>query len=110
MQLNANEKIFGVAVKAVLYQDGKYLILHKSDSEDINPNTYDLPGGRLEFGEKPEEALVREVVEETGLEVQPLGLLNSWTFTKGDFQLVGIDFLCQLRGGVERLSEEHQNS
>lgn len=100
---------FGIATKALIYKAGKYLLLYKSESEDINPSSFDTPGGRLQFGEKPEEAIAREVKEEIGLHVKVLGLFNVWTFTKGQFQLVGIDFFCLFRGGREKLSEEHSS-
>ena len=47
------EKKFGVAVKAIIKnEEGNFLILFKSDNEDINPNEVDIPGGRVEFGEE----------------------------------------------------------
>lgn len=102
---------FGVATKAIIKNsEGKYLILLKSSKEDINPNTYDIPGGRMSFGEKPEEAVVREVKEETGLNVKPQKVFEVWTFTKEDFQLVGINFLCELTDGDITLSEEHDEA
>jgi len=104
--MDEEKQRFGVAVKAALYKEGKYLILHKSESKN-NPSTYDLPGGRLEFGEKPEETLVRELLEETGLEGNIIGIFNTWTSLRDNFQLVGIDFLCKFRSGEEKLSWEH---
>lgn len=98
---------FGVAIKAVIYKDGKYLLLFKSSKEDIAPESFDFPGGRLKFGEQPEETLIREVREETGLEIKPIGVFSCWTLIKDRFQLVGIDFFCQLNTGEERLSREH---
>ena len=103
------QQTFGVATKAIVVNNqGQYLILKKSDKEDINPETYDLPGGRISFGEKLEDAVKREVKEETGLDVEPGQVFNAWTFTKDDsFQLVGVDFICKLIGGEVKLSEEH---
>lgn len=103
-------KIFGVATKAIVYnQNGEYLVLKKGEKEDIAPETFDFPGGRVQFGEKPEEALVREVMEETGFNVEPKGVINTWSFVKEEtFQLIGIDFLCKYSGGGELvLSSEH---
>lgn len=103
--------IFGVATKAIIKnQEGKYLILVKSSKEDINPNTYDLPGGRINFGEKLEDAVTREVKEETGLDIKPQKVFEAWTFTKEGFQLVGINYLCEFVGGDLKLSEEHDNA
>lgn len=102
-------KTFGIAAKAVIInQEKKFLVLKKSSSEDINPNTYDFPGGRVEFGEMLEEAVVREVKEETGYNVTPITVFNGWTFVKDDtFQLAGVDFICKLDDGVPSLSGEH---
>ena len=49
----------------VIREDGKIAIFNKS-----NKNEYKLPGGGLEGEEKPEEAFKREVLEETGCEVE----------------------------------------
>lgn len=106
------EKTFAVATKAVVINpNGQYLVLKKSNKEDVNPNTYDLPGGRLNFGEKPEEGVVREVKEETGLDVEIVKVFNTWTFTKNDnFQLVGIDFICKTSSEEVKISDEHDES
>jgi len=102
---------FAVATKAIIFnpKTNKYLVLFKSDQEDINPNSYDFPGGRLKFGEKLEEAVVREAKEETGLCVSPIQVFNAWTFVKPDkdFQLTGIDFICTTDSETIVLSSEH---
>ena len=56
-------------------QDGKYLMLHRTKKkQDINGGKWIGVGGHLEEGESPEDCLVREVREETGL------TLTSYTF------------------------------
>jgi 8-oxo-dGTP diphosphatase len=102
---------FGVATKAIIFNTKlkKYLVLKKSDLEDINPNTFDMPGGRIRFGEKLEEAVIREAKEETGLDVEVGKVFNVWTFVKQEeeFQLTGIDFFCVTDEEEVKLSEEH---
>ena len=52
-------------------QDGKYLMLHRNKKkDDINKNKYIGIGGHLEHGEPPEECIVRETLEETGLKLE----------------------------------------
>lgn len=48
--------------------DGQYLMLHRIKKEnDINEGKWIGVGGHAEYGESPEECLLREVKEETGL-------------------------------------------
>ncbi|MBU4381347.1 NUDIX domain-containing protein [Candidatus Parcubacteria bacterium] len=110
MKTHKNRKEFGVAVKALIKRNDKFLILHKSSEEDINPNSYDIPGGRISFGETLKEALEREILEETGLDVTVGRILEAWTFTKNNsFQLTGINYLCSYSSGKVRLSAEHDS-
>ena len=60
----------------------------------MDPLEWQLPGGRVAFGESPIEALRREVAEETGLAVEVVAPVATWHYVKGRCQLVGIDFLC----------------
>jgi 8-oxo-dGTP diphosphatase len=57
---------FRVSVKALVVREGKILLI-----EDLmeSKSTWELPGGGLEFGETPHEAIRREVQEECGIEV-----------------------------------------
>lgn len=107
-----SENIFGVAVKAFIIKGNKILVLYKTPQETANtldPNLKrDQPGGRLEFGEVPKNALKREVYEETKLDVEILFPIQAWTFVKDNFQLVGINYLCEWKSGEVILSEEHE--
>ncbi len=64
-----------------------------------------IPGGYVLKGESPEQALVREFLEETGIGVQPLGLLGV-RFNPKDWYVV---FLAAYRDGVPR-SDGDENS
>lgn len=68
----------------------------------------DIPDGRLEFGEEPKNALVREVKEETGLTIETGSILDTWQFIKDDCQLIGINYLCKWQAGEVVLSHEHE--
>ena len=92
------------AVKAIIMRENKFLILKDSSS-----NLWTLPGGRIEFGEKPDEALAREVLEETGLEITIGEQAGSWHFiaTKDNEERVLTNYLCKEIGGKFRLSKEN---
>lgn len=92
------------ATKALILNDGKYLALHKTEAKH---NLYELPGGRMEFGETAEETIIREIKEETNFLVEPIKLLDTWNFVSKDYQITGIIYLCKIKSGVFKLSDEH---
>jgi len=60
-----------LAVSAAIIKDGRILIVRRAGSSTDGPFT--LPGGAVETGERLEEAVIREIREETGLSVAPCG-------------------------------------
>lgn len=59
-----------MAAYGVLRAGGRVLLAHSSALADI-PGRWYLPGGGIDFGETPEQCLIREFAEETGLVVRP---------------------------------------
>lgn len=56
-----------VIVTAALLRAGRLLLGHRSPRRLRYPDVWDLPGGHVEPGETPEQALVREMAEELGI-------------------------------------------
>lgn len=103
-----------VAAKAVLVNDnGEVLILREASTYQDGTNTgrYHLPGGRIEPGEKFMDALRREVMEETGLGVEPIRpiYVGEWfPVIKGvTNHITAIFYACNVIGSDVRLSDEH---
>lgn len=73
---------------------------------------WSLPGGVLEVGERLEDGVRREVLEETGLEVQPLGVfeiferINRDESNRPEYHYVLVDYLCRLAGGKLRPADD----
>lgn len=102
---------FYIAVKGIIRRgDGKILVLKRSAEDDHLPGVWETVGGGIEHEETPQEALKREILEETGLSVTIGEPFNVFTFRKdtGEFK-VGITFLCDMMGGEVRLSHEHSD-
>ena len=62
------------AVKALIERNGKILVLKTETENDVY---WVLPGGRIEYGEDPLEALEREILEEISVEAEisdPVGI------------------------------------
>ena len=63
-----------LAVSAAIFRDGRVLIVRRG--RPPAHGLYTLPGGAVELGETLEEAVIREVREETGLEIAPVDLVG----------------------------------
>ncbi|KAB2386305.1 NUDIX domain-containing protein [Actinomadura montaniterrae] len=86
-----------VRVTAVIVEDGRILLL---DQDTGTGRSWSLPGGKVEHGETLSAALVREVREETGLEVVPGRLLYVCDHLPGgDTHVVHMTFTAQRVGG-----------
>jgi 8-oxo-dGTP pyrophosphatase MutT (NUDIX family) len=55
-------------------------MVKKSADDPKNPNKWEVPGGRMEFGESVEEHIKREVKEEVGLDIQVGEPFAIWTW------------------------------
>lgn len=102
-----------VACKAFINFQGKLLVLRESSKygDGCNAGSYDVPGGRVKPGESWNKGLIREVREETGLEIkigQPF-FVHEWRpIVHGErWQIVGIFFKCQTTSDVVILSDDH---
>ena len=70
--------------KAIVIYNGKILLVLRDNNPAIaHPNTWNTPGGGIEEGESPEEALVRELQEEIGLTPSSVISLGTTTYTDG---------------------------
>jgi len=92
-----------IGVGAVIVDSGRVLLVRR-DSEPLK-GEWSIPGGMLELGEKLRDGIRREVLEETGLVVEPGGVLDVFdsifTDTEGrtEYHYVLIDYLCRPLSG-----------
>ena len=93
MQYAEDGKILAACV--LLWEDGKFLSVSRKD----NPNLVGLPGGKLNDGESPQQAAVRETLEETGIEVEILEYEGAFATVEGDY--VVYCYIAQRKEGVE---------
>ena len=96
-------QITRVAAYGILTQRSDLLLCRLSAQVGKYQGWWTLPGGGVELGEHPEQAMVREVEEETGLIVEPAGLLGVHSFTiqgsNDDFQSIQIVYRAKVLGG-----------
>ncbi|MFA5763213.1 MAG: NUDIX domain-containing protein [archaeon] len=98
--------IFKVVQKAIIRLDDTYLILKRSPDSKSYPGYWDLAGGKLEHGEKFEKALIREVKEETNLDIVVEESIFIYVESKVE-NSYAVLFNCEKRDGDIKLSDEH---
>lgn len=93
--------LFQVFAVAVIFDENKRILLVKTTYNRFHP--WGLPGGSLEYGETAEETLLRELEEETSLqiEVERLLFVKTWKPDR-----VGLYYLCRVTAGVFQPSDE----
>lgn len=68
---------YEIAIVLLVDRDGALLMQLRDEHAPVAPNQWAMPGGRIEPGETPAEAAVRELLEETGLTVD--GVEHFWS-------------------------------
>lgn len=100
-----------VGVGAVVFDADCVLLVRRAKAPLAGE--WSLPGGAVELGETLQEAIVREVVEETGLKVAPILVLKIFDHIDRDsdgrihFHYVLVDFLCRVEPAGERGAPEN---
>lgn len=93
-----------LGVGALIFEDDRVLLVERG--REPLKGQWSLPGGAVETGERLEDAVVREVREETGLEVAPTQVAVIFERIihdadgQSEYHYVLVDFLCGLRGGA----------
>ena len=105
---------FLVGIAALIYdpETQKYLLLRRSVQKDVGAGSWECPTGRVDQGESIEQALVREVREELGVEARPQFILGTTRFFRGapipENELVSVLYACEIPDPAAiRIGEEH---
>ncbi len=105
--MNGKNEIHVVVKALIMYQD-QYLIVKRSDEDEIGAGTWECPGGKIEFEEEIKQALIREINEETGLVISVDHILYATTFfTDPTRKVVLLTYLCHADTYEVLLSVEH---
>ncbi len=86
-----------IAVGGLIISNNRILLVKRK--KPPGKGLWAIPGGRVKYGERVYDAVVREVLEETGLEVSPTRLVFVSEIMEDGFHYVILDYLCDVLGG-----------
>ena len=91
-----------LAVDGVIIKDNQILLIKRKN--DPYKDKWAMPGGFVEYGERTEDAVLREVKEETGLEAKIIQLVGVYSDPKRDPRkhVVSITYLLKDISGTEK--------
>ena len=92
-------------VAAIIIENGKVFATQRGYGEF--KDGWEFPGGKIEPGETPEEAIVREIKEELDTEVEVTELLDTVEYDYPNFHLSMGCFICKIKSG-DLVLKEHE--
>lgn len=110
------ENKFTVATVAVVFnQDGKVLVIKRSEQEEHVPGIYAYPGGKVEYDNPKldvlESNLSKEILEETNITIKDISYLSSHSFAKdnGD-KVIVVAYIAQYQSGEAKVLDTSEVS
>ncbi|MDO5814238.1 MAG: NUDIX domain-containing protein [Methanobrevibacter sp.] len=99
---------YGLTMRGIIKNsDGEILILKRHPKSRTDPDTWELPGGKMEAGEFFDDALVREIKEETNLDCKvgdlAIAIQHDYPYKRTVQMIMYLDNV----EGEFRISEEH---
>lgn len=92
-------------VATIIIENGKVFATQRGYGEF--KDGWEFPGGKIEPGETPEEAIVREIKEELDTEVEVIELLDTVEYDYPNFHLSMGCFICKIKSG-DLVLKEHE--
>lgn len=88
-----------IIVHAVIIYNKKVLVTKRSNEEDVYPCYWDIPGGLVDIGELPRDAVIREIKEEVNLDVIPTDIIHEDSnYDKNkDMIFIRLVYICKLK-------------
>lgn len=92
---------------AIIFKDAKVLAAKRSAHMSL-PGKWEFPGGKMESGELPEEAIIREIKEELNIDIEIISPLQESVYEYPGLAVTLIPFIAKWIGG-DLVIKEHES-
>jgi 8-oxo-dGTP diphosphatase len=89
-------------VAAALIEEGGRILMSRRRADQSLPGCWEFPGGKIEAGESPEQALAREIEEELGCLIAVDAIFEVVFFAYERFDLYMLVYRCRISSGTPR--------
>lgn len=100
-------KAYGLTVRGIIKNNNELLVLKRHPKSRTDPEMWELPGGKVESGEFFTDALVREIKEETNLDVSVADFCEAIQNDYSHKRTVQIMMYLENIEGEVKISDEH---
>ena len=110
--LNIDHKNLKIVVSIALINDNDEILLSKRPENKFLPGFWEFPGGKVEIGEAPKDALIREIKEELNIDINDkcIAPLSFSEFDYKEFQLLLLLYVCRRWEGEPMPMESNELS
>ena len=100
----------GVGVGAFIVNDKEeFLMLLRAKDSRVEPGTWMIPGGKVDFNEKMADTVKREVLEEVGIDIEVIEAIKTNDHILPDQHWITTTFLCRIKSGEPKVMESHKH-
>ena len=94
-----------ILVTAIIVKDNKILLQRRTDDLETHKGKWTTPSGTVKINEHPQDAIIREVKEELGVDIEIISVIpsiDSFPNHKDKYHLVYLSYLCKIMNGVPK--------
>jgi mutator protein MutT len=92
-----------ISATVVLHNKAKLFVAKRANTKKFMPSIYELPGGRIDFGEEVEDGLLREIKEEFHIDVIIERPFHAFTYIREKVHTVEIIYFARLKNKSQKI-------
>ena len=109
-EIKPGKDFIGVGVGAFIVNNkNELLMLLRAKDSRVEPGTWMIPGGKVEYNERMADAAKREIKEEIGVDLEVIEAIKTNDHILPDQHWITTTFLCRIKSGEPKILEPHKH-